>query len=328
MTNLDRTKHASNEGGQGRAGTGRAPDGATGARERGRAAASGTDLARQVTVAASAVLAVAGSFIGSGAAGGQRVQDAAGGALAADATYVAPGGGAFAIWSVIYFGLLAYAVWQFLPAQRTVERHRRIGFWVAASMLLNAAWILSIQFDLLWLSVPVIAVLLVVLIVAFRLTLLHRPTSVLDAVVTDGTIGLYLGWVCVATIANVAAVLVAAGVDGFGIPAETWAVALVAVAGAIGIALAVWDHGRIAPTLSLAWGIAWIGVARLTDEPSSTVTGIAAIVAVVAVLLATAVMRIVAMRGARHDGDGDRDVDRILADGPGGASPEPHARRR
>ena len=68
---------------------------------------TGRDLARQLTVAVSAVLAVIGSFIGSGAAGGQPVQDAAGGALAADATLIAPGAGAFGIWSVIYLGLLA-----------------------------------------------------------------------------------------------------------------------------------------------------------------------------------------------------------------------------
>ena len=71
---------------------------------------TGRDLARQLTVAASAVLAVIGSFIGSGAAGGQPVQDAAGGALAADATLIAPGAGAFGIWTVIYLGLLAYAM--------------------------------------------------------------------------------------------------------------------------------------------------------------------------------------------------------------------------
>ena len=177
-----------------------------------------SDLARQLTVAVSAVLAVIGSFIGSGAAGGQQVQDAAGGALAADATLIAPGTGAFSIWSVIYFGLLAYAVWQFLPGQRTDARHRRLGYPVAASLLLNAAWILSIQFDLLWLSVPVIVALLIVLIAAFRICLAMPPKNALDAIVTDGTVGLYLGWVIVATAANITAALTATGWDGWGIP--------------------------------------------------------------------------------------------------------------
>jgi len=263
----------------------------------------GGDLARQLTVAVSAVVAVVGSFIGSGAAGGTPVQDAAGGALAADATLIAPGTGAFGIWSLIYFGLLAYAVWQFLPAQRTAERHRRIGYLVAASLLLNAAWILSIQFDLLWLSVPIIVALLVVLVAAFRRCLAFPPRNALDALVTDGTVGLYLGWVIVATAANFTAALVAAGFDGWGIPAETWAVVVVAVAGLVGVALAAWDRGRIAPTLSLAWGLSWIAIARLTNAPESTVTGIAAIVAAAAVVLVTVSVRVtVELRRRRRPG--------------------------
>ncbi|GAA4373213.1 tryptophan-rich sensory protein [Agromyces bauzanensis] len=255
---------------------------------------TGSDLARQLTVAASAVVAVVGAFIGSGAAGGTPIQDAAGGALAADATLIAPGGSAFGIWSVIYAGLLAYAVWQFLPAQRSELRHRRVGYPIAASLVLNAAWILSIQFDLLWLSVPVIIVLLLVLVYAFGQCLGHPPPKVVDALVTDGTVGLYLGWVIVATAANVTAALVAAGFDGWGIPPETWAVGVVSVAGLVGVALAVWDRGRVAPTLSLCWGLAWIASARLTDAPGSAVTGVAAIIAVVAVVVATVTARVAA----------------------------------
>lgn len=259
--------------------------------------ATRSDIVRQLTVAVSAVLAVIGSFIGSGAAGGTPVQDAAGGALAADATLIAPGGGAFSIWTLIYLGLLVYAVWQFLPSQREEPRHRRLGYPIAASLLLNAAWILSIQFDLLWLSVPVIAVLLVVLIIAFRICQTSPPTSNVDAVVTDGTVGLYLGWVCVATAANITAALVAAGFDGWGIAPEVWSVAVIAVAGIIGIALAIWDRGRIAPTLALGWGLAWVAIARLTDAPESVATGIAAIVAVVAVVIATVWARVASGAG-------------------------------
>lgn len=87
--------------------------------------------------------------------------------------------------------------------------------------MLNAAWILSIRFDLLWLSVPVIVVLLLVLVYAFGHCLAYPPKNVVDALVTDGTVGLYLGWVIVATAANVTAALVAAGFDGWGIPPAT-----------------------------------------------------------------------------------------------------------
>ncbi len=253
---------------------------------------SSRDLARQITVAVSAVIAIVGSFIGSGAAGGTPIQDAAGGALAADATPIAPGGGAFGIWSIIYLGLVAYAVWQFLPAQRSADRHRRLGYPIAASLILNAAWILSIQFDQLWLSVPVIALLLAVLVWAFRLAVGTQPRSVVDTVITDGTVGLYLGWVSIATAANVTAFLVAAGFEGFGVDADAWAVVILAVAGLIGVAVALGGRGRIAPTLSLCWGLAWVAIARLSGDLLSAPAAVTAISAVVVVVAVTVVARV------------------------------------
>ncbi len=250
------------------------------------------DITRQITVAASAVIAVIGSFVGSGAAGGTPIQDAAGGALAADATLIAPATPAFAIWSVIYFGLLAYAVWQFLPGQSSAARHRRIGYWVAASLILNAAWILSIQFDLLPLSVPIIVILLAVLLrILLDLTALPS-TSRWDALITDGTLGLYLGWVAIATAANVTAFLVASGFTGFGWPPELWSVLVIVAAAGAGVAVAIAGKGRIAPALSLSWGLAWVAVGRLAGEPASVITGVAAIAAVVVVLGAAALVRV------------------------------------
>ncbi|MEL4320264.1 tryptophan-rich sensory protein [Leifsonia sp. YIM 134122] len=262
--------------------------------------ATGSDYARMITVAVSAVIAVVGSFIGSGAAGGTPIQDAAGGALAADATVVAPGSGAFSIWSVIYAGLLAYAVWQFFPAQRTAERQRRLGYWIAASLILNAAWILSIQFDQLLLSIPIIIALLLVLIRCFLLARRYRGDGVIDAIITDGTIGLYLGWVTIATVANITAGLVAVGFDGFGLEPDVWGVIVIAVAGLIGIGLALRGEGRLAPTASLCWGIAWVAIARLTGDLMSTPTAMAAITAVVVIVIVTIVAR---LRATTEDPD-------------------------
>jgi hypothetical protein len=250
------------------------------------------DRTRQVVVVVSAVLAIVGAFAGSGVAFGTPINEAAGGALAADATLIAPGTGAFQIWGLIYLGLVVYAIWQLVPAQAHAERHRRVGYLVAASLLLNAAWILSIQFGLLWLSVPVIAALVIVLGVAFARLVRSRPTGAVDAVITDGTMGLYLGWVSVATAANVTAWLQAIGFGGFGIAPVAWAVVVVAVACAVGVWIAIAGSGRVAPMLSLGWGLAWIAVARLTGAPASTAVGVAAITAVVVVVGVTLVARV------------------------------------
>ncbi|TAJ47913.1 MAG: tryptophan-rich sensory protein [Herbiconiux sp.] len=260
-----------------------------------------SDRVRQFVVAGSAVLAVIGAFIGSGAAGGTPIQDAAGGALSADATLIAPAGPAFSIWSAIYLGLLAYAVWQFLPRQTGSPRQRRLGYPIAATLLLNAAWILSVQAGLLALSAVVIVVLLAALLVTFVLVVRTRtrPQPLIESIVVDGTIGLYLGWVCVATAANLTAGLMVAGFDGFGWAPDAWGVTIVIVAGLAGLALAAFGAGRLAPTASLAWGLAWVAVSRSTGELVSAPVATAAIVVAAALVVATVVIRVAAVSRAR-----------------------------
>ena len=172
---------------------------------------------KRIAVAVSAVVAVIGAFVGSGAAGGTPIQDAAGGALSASSTAIAPDGPAFSIWSVVYAGLIALRGAAALPHRERRARHERLAVPAMLSLLLNAAWILSVQFGFLWASEPIIVALLVVLVWTF--TILRRTPSrgVVEAILTDGTFGLYLGWVCVATAANTAAVLTAAGFRGFGL---------------------------------------------------------------------------------------------------------------
>lgn len=231
-------------------------------------------------------------MVGVGVFGGTEIRNAAGGALSADATLLAPARGAFSIWSVIYAGLLAYAVWQFLPSVRSDPRQRRLGWLVGASMLLNAAWILTVQAGSLGLSVLVIAVLLAVLAVLFQRYTGQRPSGLAEPVVVDFTLGLYLGWVCVATAANVASALVAAGFDGFGVSPETWAATVLVAVALIGIGLAAAGAGRLAPAAAITWGLAWIAVSRSAGELLSPATAVAALAAAGIVAAATVFCRI------------------------------------
>ncbi|MBT1681241.1 TspO/MBR family protein [Curtobacterium aurantiacum] len=247
---------------------------------------------KRIAVAVSAVVAVIGAYVGSGAAGGTPIQDAAGGALSASSTAIAPDGPAFSIWSVVYAGLIGYAVLQLVRTAND-ERHERLVVPAVLSLLLNAAWILSVQFGFLWASEPIIVALLVVLVWTF--TILRRTRSrsrgLVEAILTDGTFGLYLGWVCVATAANTAAVLTAAGFRGFGLGQDPWGVAVAAVAGLVGVLIALWGRGRLAPMASIAWGLAWVAVARFEGPLVSVPTAVAAVVAAAAVVVVTVVVR-------------------------------------
>lgn len=260
-----------------------------------------SDVVRQAGVLALALVATAGAFLGSGALGGTPIAEAADGALSATATPVAPGSPAFSIWSVIYTGLLAYAVWQALPAQREDGRQRRMGWLAAASMLLNAAWIGVVQLGVLWLSVAVIVALLVVLVLILRICLAVPRRSLLEALVVDGTFGLYLGWVTIATIANTAAALAASDVGPLGLGATLWSVVLLIAAALIGLAFALQTDGRLAFALALAWGLAWVAIARTTGEPRDIPVAAAAACASAVTLGSAVVVRVRGLVAARRE---------------------------
>ena len=71
-----------------------------------------------------------------------------------------------------------------------------------------------------------------------------------------------------------------------------WAVAVLAVAAGVGVLLARRLGGRYAVALALAWGLVWIAVGRVTDQPRSAATAAAAVVAAVVVVTAAAQVRL------------------------------------
>ncbi|MEE1618572.1 tryptophan-rich sensory protein [Brachybacterium sp. J153] len=245
-----------------------------------------TPVVRHLAVTLAFAAAMLGTAVGVGVLGGDPIDEAAGGLLSADATHLAPAAPAFRIWSVIYAGLAAYTLWQW----RDARDPRRIAALAIASLLLNAAWILVVQAGWVWVSVLVILALLAVLAVLFRRLVLRPAQGVLERVVVDGTFGLYLGWVSVATCANIAAALAGAGVDGFGVPGVL-AIAVILVVGVIALALIGVGRSRtgrapLAAPAAMVWGLAWIAVGRATDAPHAP--AVAAVAAVVAALIAAA----------------------------------------
>lgn len=218
---------------------------------------------------------------------GTRVAESSGGSLAADATLLAPAGTAFSIWSVIYLGLAAYTIWQWLPGPGRSDLAERTGWLVAASMVLNAGWLLVTQQGWIWVSVLVIVALLLVLVRLSRVVAeaSDEGAGQVGVWLVRITAGLYLGWVAVATFANIAAALGSSGVnvtDGAGVYGALVGLVLVATLGAF---LMRPDPTRWAIAAAAVWGLAWLAVGRFTDEPQSDLVGAGALVAILAVLV-------------------------------------------
>ncbi|SDD25584.1 TspO/MBR family protein [Auraticoccus monumenti] len=250
-----------------------------------------SDLTRRIVTTAAEIFCLVGTAVGTGLLG-TEIEDTSQGALSDQATLVAPAGPAFSIWSVIYLGLFAFTIWQWLPRNAADSRLRRLGYLPAASMVLNAVWILVAQTGVVWLTAVIIVALLAVLaLIGLRLVGTGSGRTA-ETLVVDGTFGLYLGWVSVATVANITAALVSLGVEPPESVATVLGVVVVLVAGAVAAALAWRLGGRFAIALAMAWGLAWVAIGRLTDDPLSTPVAVAAIVAAVVALGAAVVVRL------------------------------------
>lgn len=181
-------------------------------------------------------------------------------------TLFTPAGFTFAIWGVIYLGVVAYTIYQALPGQRTNPRLRAIGWLYVASGLLNSLWIyLWHHLQLGWCVVVIVGMLATLILITQRLYPARHAASRIEWWTTHLPFSIYLGWICVATIANVAVALVAAGWDGAPLSPVVWTLLVLAVATALGLyyGLVRRDVGYV---LVLAWAFAGIAAARAGES--------------------------------------------------------------
>lgn len=177
-----------------------------------------------------------------------------------------PAGYVFSIWGVIYLGWIAFTIFHFQPSQKESPRLRRLGYLFALSNLANAAWLFCWHYNLFGLSVLVMLALLGLLIASYlRLNVNRSDVGPAEYWSVDVLFSVYLGWITVATVANITDWLYFIGWDGFGISAQIWAVIMLVVASLLGLAMAL--TRRDAGYLSvLVW--AFIGIAvKQAGEP-------------------------------------------------------------
>jgi benzodiazapine receptor len=178
--------------------------------------------------------------------------------------YFVPAGYVFAIWGIIYIGWIAFTIFQFRPSQKESPRLRRLGYLFALSGLANAAWLFTWHYNFFGLGVLVMLSLLGLLIASYlRLDVNRSSVSRAEWWSVDLPFSVYLGWITVATVANVTDWLYLVEWSGFGIAAPVWAVIMLAVACVLGIAMTL--TRRDAGYLSvLVWAFVGIAVKQVS----------------------------------------------------------------
>lgn len=174
--------------------------------------------------------------------------------------YFVPAGYVFSIWGLIYLGLIAFAIFQALPRQRENSRLQVIGGWVVLGSVANSAWIFLWHYEQFPLTLFAMLVLLISLIQVYRiLDIGRRKVSWAENIFVHLPFRIYLGWITVATVANITALLDYLRWDGFGIAPEIWmSLVLIAVLGIV--SLVNFARRDLAYTLVILWALAGIAV--------------------------------------------------------------------
>jgi len=136
--------------------------------------------------------------------------------------YFVPAGYAFSIWGLIYAGLVIYIISMFT---NFTKEDKAIYPWVITSSLANIAWIFLWHYRLIYLSVIAMVIILASLIAISLILHKSKKVSIFKTLPFD----IYLGWISVASIANIAAALYTANWDRFGISPEVWSAIMIVV---------------------------------------------------------------------------------------------------
>lgn len=197
-----------------------------------------------------------------------------------------PAGYVFSIWGLIYIGLIAFAIYQALPAQRDNPRLRRVGWWYALGCLANSAWIFLWHYENFPLTLVVMLALLASLLAVYlRLEIGKAKVNAAELWAAHVPFSVYLGWISVAAIANATDVLDYIGWNGWGISPEAWAVIMLAAAGILTLAMGL-TRRDAAYALVIAWAAA--GIAVKQAPVSEAVARNAWVLAAVALFVAAA----------------------------------------
>jgi len=199
--------------------------------------------------------------------------------------YFVPAGYVFSIWGLIYLALLAFAVYQALPARRENPYLRRIGYLFALSCAANSAWIFLWHYEFFELTLVAMFVLLLSLIAIYlRLDIGRARVSTTEKWLVHVPFSIYLGWITVATIANVTAVLYYLGWDGWGIRPEMWAVIMLVVGAGIASAVSL-SRGDVAYVLVIVWAFVGIAVKHAGTPPVALTAGLMALIMALTLLI-------------------------------------------
>uniref|UniRef100_A0A7J3UXP7 Tryptophan-rich sensory protein n=1 Tax=Candidatus Methanosuratincola petrocarbonis (ex Vanwonterghem et al. 2016) TaxID=1867261 RepID=A0A7J3UXP7_9CREN len=203
-------------------------------------------------------------------------------------TVVTPAGITFSIWGIIYLMLGIFVIAPFFMRQTSVDFVGKIGPLFALSCLFNIAWLLLWHYDYIAYSVFAMLALFLTLLAIYIVVGVGRlKPQFRERLVFQVPFSLYLGWITVAFVVNIAAALVYLGWDGLGLSEIQWGIVAVGLTTAITL-VSVFSKRDVVYVLVILWALLGISLKPgVTPDISNAVTigGVVLVVALAFVLL-------------------------------------------
>jgi TspO/MBR family len=195
---------------------------------------------------------------------------------------VTPANYAFGIWGLIYLGLIALGIYQFQSTERGNPHLQKCGYLLTIACACQCAWIylfLARQFPLS--VVAMLGILLSLIGMYNRLGIGRERVSQAERWMVQIPISIYLSWIAVATIVNIASTLYSISENGWVLGSILWTIIMMAISAAI--AASAFVHRQdTAFLLVTVWTLIAIAI-RQIHEPIIVVSG--AVMAISLVLL-------------------------------------------
>lgn len=212
----------------------------------------------------------------------------------ANPTLITPAGYVFSIWGIIYIMLGIFVVFQALPSEKEKSYQKRINWLFVISSLLNVLWLILWQFEQLIPSTALMFLLLATLsLIYLRLNIGKSAVSLRERLAVHLPFSVYLSWISIASIANVAVALVSVNWDGFGIDPETWAALLIIIALVLTL-FVVATRKDLAYGLVIVWALVGIAVKQSENPNVAVIATVSAVI--VAVALSALIMLVLLKR--------------------------------
>ncbi len=179
---------------------------------------------------------------------------------------VIPANYAFVIWGLIYLGLFALGIYQFLPNQKQDADLRKTGYLLVIASGFQSIWVYLFLSRLFAFSVVAMFGILIPLMVIYHvLGIGKKRVSRTKKLCLHHPISIYLGWITVATVVNVACALYFQGWNGWGINNQVWTMIMLVIATTIASVITI-RYKDIAYTGVTVWALIAIAIKHSNIE--------------------------------------------------------------